>query len=81
MVKCDICGEPATVNWQKAWIMYDIDENGDYSEQPTDIGNIVENDHYCNSCWAEEQEEEMAQWNNIKTNIENAIKMSDNRLK
>ncbi len=74
MVKCDVCGEPATINWEKLWVKWSLDKKGKSSDNPVEYGNCTDHQNYCDKCEADELEEERLRWDDIKKNIDIAIK-------
>lgn len=33
MTDCDYCSKPAVANYQKVWVRYAVDKNGDYGKR------------------------------------------------
>ena len=51
-MKCDYCNKPATVNYQKVWVKWNIDKKGNYSKNFKTVFDIDEpvgdnNVHLC----------------------------------
>jgi hypothetical protein len=54
--ECDICGKPATVNIQSLWVKWDIDKDGNISEEPEILYDFEPgtNIFYCDRCYRKE---------------------------
>lgn len=52
--RCDNCDSKKVIrNIQLCWVEYDYDyETGEYSDEPDNINEPVENLHYCEKCYA-----------------------------
>lgn len=47
-MKCDNCDKNAVKNFQLTWIVWDVDEDGNYSEDHSLLeGDSEDNRHYC----------------------------------
>ncbi len=46
--KCDICGKPATYNYQNWNHLYSIDNDGEFEEEKDWEGDV--NEFYCDEC-------------------------------
>lgn len=54
-MKCDICGKKeADYNFQVCGLLWEIDKNGDYSDEPEYL-SCDENIFYCKQCWESEK--------------------------
>ncbi|MCP4651669.1 MAG: hypothetical protein GY853_16530 [PVC group bacterium] len=68
-MKCSKCSNEATVNWQLVWTRWDVDKDGDLRTFPTEYGNCIDNQFFCDRCYAESLEEEIWRWNRLKKEL------------
>jgi len=53
---CDVCGKPATINYQHCWVSWTITEKGDFVNE--EFHDSDENEFYCDDCWENEMNED-----------------------
>ena len=62
-LKCENCGDPATVNYQLIWVSWTIKPDKEYINQKLHNCDITE--FWCSRCWELDQNLEIEKLNEI----------------